>query len=189
MFHAKFHISRCILWSPILKMAKTGPFYCQNMVKLVLTWIIIIVPRDVPYQISHCRVYPVVPFLKNGQNMALLLPKHGLYMVLQFRSSWILIIVPRDVPCQILHCYVYPVAPFTRNGQNMALLWPKHGPHMVLQIGSSWIIIDVPRDGPCQISKFWVYPMVPFSKNCQNMALYGHNMVLMWSLKLALPES
>merc|ERR1712082_446875 len=35
MFHAKFHIARCILWSPFLKMAKTWPFYGQNM---VLTW-------------------------------------------------------------------------------------------------------------------------------------------------------
>ena len=63
------------------------------------------------------------PLSKNGHNVALSWPKHGRYIVLQFRSSWILIIVPRDVPCQFSLCCLDPVAPFPRNGQNMALLW------------------------------------------------------------------
>ena len=60
--------------------------------------------------------------------MAILLPKHGPYMVLQISSSLILIIVPRDVPCQISHCWVHPVAPFPKNGLNMDL----YGKNMVL---------------------------------------------------------
>ena len=47
------------------------------VLKIGSTWILINMPRDVPCQISHCWVYPVVPFLRNGQNMALLWPKHG----------------------------------------------------------------------------------------------------------------
>ena len=78
-------------------------------------------PTDVPRQISHFWVYPVVPFFKNGQNIALLWPKHGPYIVPQIGFSLILVTVPRDVPYQILHCWVYPVAPFPRNGQNIAL--------------------------------------------------------------------
>ena len=110
---------------------------------------LIIVPREVTRQISHCWVFPVAPLPKNGQNMALLWqnmvhtwsspswPKHGLHLVLKIGSTWILINMPRDVPCQISHCQVYPVVPFLKNGQNMALLLPKHGPHMVVQIGSN----------------------------------------------------
>ena len=60
---------------------------------------------------------------------------------------------------------------------------------MVPQIGSSSILIIGPRDILCQISYFWVYPVSPFLKNGKNMALYGQNMVLIWSLKLVLPES
>ena len=136
MFHAIYHIAGSILWPPLLEMAKTWPFYGQYMVHtwsgplwpkhgphLVLeigsSWILINVPGDVPCQISHCWVYPVVPFLKNGQNMALLWQKHGPHMVFQIGSSWILINVPRDVLSQISHCWVYPVAPFPGNVKNM----------------------------------------------------------------------
>ena len=73
----------------------------------------------------HAKFYfadsPVAPFPRNGQNMALLWPKHGAHMVLQVGSSWILVIVPGDVPCQSSHCWVDPVAPFPKTGQNMAL--------------------------------------------------------------------
>ena len=157
MFHAKFHIAWCILQTLFIEMAKTWPFYGQNM---VLTWSFKLVP---PESQSMCpgmlhtkfhksRCITLSPFPRNGQNIALLLPNYGSDIVLQISSSWILINVPGDVQCQISHCWVYPVAPFPRNCQNMALLWPKYGPHMVFQIGSSWIIINVPRDGPCQIN-------------------------------------
>ena len=99
-------------------------------------------------------VYSLAPFPRYGQNMALLLSKHGHHMDLQIGSSRILVIVPRDDPCQISHCLVYPVVPFFRNVQKIALLWPKHGPHMVLQIDSSLIIFNMSKDGPCQISQF-----------------------------------
>ena len=39
-------------------------------------------PRDVRCQISHCLVYPVASFPRNGQNMVLLWPKHGPHMSL-----------------------------------------------------------------------------------------------------------
>ena len=127
-------------------------------------------------------------FLRNGQNLALLWPKHIPNMVPQIGSSLILIDVPRDVPCQISLCWVYAVAPFPRNGKNMALLLPKYGPHMVHQIDSSWILINVPGDVPSQISQCWVYPVAPFPRNGQNMAFNGQNMVLTWSLELVLPK-
>ena len=106
------------------------PNLCPHMVlKIGSSWILINVPGDVPCQISHCWVYPVAPFLRNGQNMALLWPKHGPHIVLQISLSWILFIVPRDVTCQISHCWVYPLAPFPRNGQSIAL----YGQNMVLK--------------------------------------------------------
>ena len=98
---------------------KHGP---QMAFKMGSSWILIIVPRDVPCQFSHCWVYPVAPFPTNGQNMALLWPKHGPHMALQIGSSWILSNVPGDFPCKISGCLVYPLAPFPRNCQNMALL-------------------------------------------------------------------
>ena len=129
-------ISHCWVYpvAPFLKMVKTCPFYGQNMVlEFGSSWILIIVARDVPCQISHCWVYPVAPIPRNGQNIALLCPIHGLYMVRPFMAktcSWIFIIVPRNVPCKISHCWVYPVVPFLKNsqnftfyGQNMVLTW------------------------------------------------------------------
>ena len=131
----------------------------------------------------------MAPFLINGQNMALSWPKHGYHMILQLGLSWILINVPRDIPCKISYCWVYPVAPFPRNDQHITLLWTSHGLHMVLKIDSSWILIIVPRDVPCQISHCWVYTVAPYPRNGQNMAFYSQNMVLTWSIELALPES
>ena len=126
-------------------------------------------------------VYLLAPFPRNGQNMAILWPKHDPHMILQMGSFLILILVPKDVPCQISHCWVYPVAPFPRNSQNVALLWQKHGLHKVLQVGCSWILVIVTRDVSCKSSHCWVYPVAPFPKNGQNMALCGQNMVLIWS--------
>ena len=125
-------------------------------------------------------------FPRNGQNMALLWPKHGPHMVLQVGSSWILVIVPRDVKCHSSHCWVYPVAPFPRISQNKVLLCSKHCPHLVLKIGPSLISIIVPRGVPCQNSHCWVYPVAPFPRNGQNIAIYGQSIVLTWPLKLVL---
>ena len=85
--------------------------------------ILIIVPRDVPCKISHCLVYPVAPFPRNGQNMALLWPKNGPHLVLQIGSSWIIINLPREAPCQISQFWVYPIVPSSWK-------WPKYGPFM-----------------------------------------------------------
>ena len=60
----------------------------------------IIVTMDAPYQTSHCWVYPVAPSPRNGQNMAILWPKHDPQMVLKIKSCLILIPVPRDVPAE-----------------------------------------------------------------------------------------
>ena len=107
---------------PFPEMAKIWPFMSKSWSSHgpsnLFSGILINMPRDVPYPISYCWVYPVAPFSRKGKNMALLWPKDGPYMVLQICSSLILIYVPRDDSCQISHCWVYPVAPFSRNGQN-----------------------------------------------------------------------
>ena len=119
-----------LLWQNMVH-TWSSPSWPKHGLHLVLkigsTWILINMPGDVPCHISHCRVYPVVPFLKNGQNMALLLPKHGPHIVLQIGSSWILIIVPRDVPCQISHCWVSPF---------MAKTWSSHS-------SSNWFFLNL----------------------------------------------
>ena len=122
-----------LLWQNMVH-TWSSPSWPKHGLHLVLkigsTWILINMPRDVPCQISHCRVYPVVPCLKNSQNMALLLPKHGPHRVFQIGSFWISITMPRVVSCQISHCWVYPVAPLPKNyqkkhfyGLNMVLTW------------------------------------------------------------------
>ena len=65
-------------------MAKHGPHMVHEIGS---SQIMIIVPRDVPCQSSHCWVYPVVPFFRNGKNIALLWPKHGPHLVLKIGSS------------------------------------------------------------------------------------------------------
>ena len=92
------------------------------VLQICSSWILINVIRDVPCQISHFWVYPVSPFPRNGQNMALLWPKHGPHMVLLIGSSWILINVPRDISYQKSNFWVYPVAPIPRNGNLAHLL-------------------------------------------------------------------
>merc|ERR1711954_235172 len=58
-----------------LEWPKYGPSWPKHGPHMVLkigpSLILINVPRDVPCQISHCWVYPVAPFPRNGQNMAL----------------------------------------------------------------------------------------------------------------------
>ena len=132
----------------------------------------------------NSRCIPLSPFPRNGQNMALLWPKHGPHVVLKIGSIWILIVMPRDIPCQISYCWVYiSCSPLSSKLQKYGPFWPKQGSHMVLQIGSSLILINVPRDAPCQISHCWVCPVDPFPRNCQNMALlwpkHGPHMVLL----------
>ena len=167
-------------------MAKTWPFYSQNMV--LTSWFFL--------NLSHCVQGCSMPnftllsvscisLSKQWPRYGLLWPKLGPKMLLQTGSSWILINVPRDVPCQISHCWVYPVAPFSRNGQNMDLC----GQNMVLKIGSFWILITMPRVVPCQISHHWVYPLAHFPRNYQKWPFYGQNLVFTWSFKLDLTES
>ena len=126
------NVNHCSKYGPLLP--KHGP---HMVLKIVSSWILIIVARDVPCQISHCWVCTVALYPRNDQNMALLWQKYGPCMVLQIGSSWILMIVPRDVQCKISHCWVYPLAPFSRNGQNMAL----YGQNIVLRFGSSQILM------------------------------------------------
>ena len=101
MFQAKFQIAGNILEPPFLDVAKVALLWQKDGPHIVLkfgsSWILIKVPRNVQCKISHCWVYPLSPFPRNGQDMAL----YGQEMVLQIDSSWILINVPRDAPCQI----------------------------------------------------------------------------------------
>ena len=87
-------------FSPLfLEMSKIWVFYGPNMVLIwSLKWILpkYYVPKDALCQISLCLVNPVVPYPRNGQNVALLWLKHGPH-ILQIGSSWILSNVPRDV--------------------------------------------------------------------------------------------
>ena len=58
----------------LLSLNDCGP---HMVLRIGSLWIFINVPRDVPFQISHCWVYPVAPTPRNGKNMAILWPKHG----------------------------------------------------------------------------------------------------------------
>ena len=51
-----------------LLMPKHGP---QMVLQVGSSGILVIVPRDVPCQSSHSWIFPVAPFPKNGQNMAI----------------------------------------------------------------------------------------------------------------------
>ena len=131
---------------------KHGP---HMFLQISYSWILITVPRDVQYQILHCCVYPMAPFLINGQNMALSCPKHGYHMILQLGLSWILINVPRDIPCQISYCWVYPVAPFLE----MAKIWPFYGQKMVLTWSAhdptNWFVLNFNQCAQdCSITNF-----------------------------------
>ena len=67
MFHTKFDIAGFILLPPFLEMAKHDPFMAKTshmVLQIGSSWILIIVPRDVPSQILHCWVYSVDPFPK-----------------------------------------------------------------------------------------------------------------------------
>ena len=152
---------------------------------MVLTWFFT-VPGHVPCKSSYCWVYHVAPYPRNGQNIALLWPKHGPHMVLQMASSWILINVPMDVPCQISHWWVYPEAPFLKNGNNVALLWPKHGP-------SNWFFLKLNQCAHgFSMPNFTILDVSHsplFLEMAKTWPFYGQNMVVTWSIKLILPES
>ena len=115
-----------LLWQNMVH-TWSSPSWPKHGLHLVLkigsTWILINMPRDVPCQISHCQVYPVVLFLKNGKNMALLLPKLGPNMFLQIASSWILI-----KGCSMPN--------FTLMGVFMAKTWSSYGP-------SNWFYLNL----------------------------------------------
>ena len=66
----------------------------------------------------------------------------------------------------------------------MAQTWAPHGP-------PNWFFLnfDACVQG-CSMPNFTLLGLScsPFPRNGQNMALNGQNMVLIWSLKLVLPE-
>ena len=82
---------------------------------------------------NSLSVYPVAPFPRNVQIMALL-EVPGSYIDRYFQFS--------DSISNSLR--VYLMAPFPRNIQIMAVLWSKHSPHMVLLIASPWVLIKPP---------------------------------------------
>ena len=146
-------------------MAKIWPSWQQHgplmAHQISSSWILINVPRDVPFKISYCWVYLVAPFPRNGQKwpfMAKTMSSHGPSNC----SSWIIINVPREATCQISQYRVYPMVPFSKN-------WPKYGPFLA----KTWS-----SHGPSN----WFFLIY------NHLFFYGQNMVLTWSFKLVLPE-
>ena len=138
---------------------------------------------------QNSRCIPSSPFPRNGQNMALLWPKNGPHMVLKISSSWIIINVPREAPCKISQFRVNSIVLFSKK-------WPKYGPFVAktssLHGPSNWLFLNFnywTKGYSMPNFIFLGLPISPFLKNGKNMALYGQNMVLIWSLKLVLPES
>merc|ERR1711954_440093 len=89
---------------PIVLFSKKWPFYGQNRVltwsfKLIFPELYSMFPGMVHAKIHNYGCIPWSTFPRNGQNMALLWPKHGPHMVLQISSFSIIIIVSRDAPC------------------------------------------------------------------------------------------
>ena len=137
---------------------------------------------------------PECPFPRYGQNMALLLPKHGPHMVLPSGSSWILINVPRDVPCQISeskHQY----------WQIFSIVWLSHSvTHSVSD--RKKMQCSVPGQRPkaglktaglggigwrrYRFTLLGVSGSPLFLKKAKIRPFYGHNIVLTLSLKLVL---
>ena len=160
------------------------------VLKIGSSWILINVPSDVPCQISHCWVYPVTPFPRNGQNITLLWPKHSPHMVLYFVFSWIIINVPRDAPCQSSQFWVYPIVPLSykwpRYGPFMAKTWSSHGP-------SNWFFLNHNQCAQgCSMSNFTIlgvshHPL--FLEMAKIWPFYGQKLFLAWSFKMVLPES
>ena len=145
--------------------------------KYFFFWFLMIVPWDVPCQISHCWVHPFVNYPWNGQNMAPLWSKHGPQIVLKIGVPEYLSMCLGmfHAKFQIAGCILLPLF------LEMAKIWPfmaKHGPHIVLHISSSWIFINLQWDALCQVSHSLLDPVASFQRNGQNMALYGQNIVL-----------
>ena len=131
--------------APFLEMAKICPFMAKTwsshdpsiwilLVTLIdSSLILIIVPRDLSCQISHCVVYPLALFPRNGKNMALLWPKHG-------PSNWFFL--------NKNQCAQECSKPnFTNLGVSksslfieMAKIWPFYGQNMVLTWSSKLVL-------------------------------------------------
>ena len=68
-----------ILWLTLLDMDEYMALLWQQhgpntVLQIESSRILMVVPGAVPYQISHCWMYPLTPFPRNGQNMALYSP-------------------------------------------------------------------------------------------------------------------
>ena len=81
---------------------------------------------------SGCFTFP-----RNGQNIALLLPKHGPHMVIQIGSNLTLNHCAQRCSIPNFTLLGLSCSPLSWKWLNMALLWPKNGAHMVLHIGYS----------------------------------------------------
>ena len=125
-----------------------------------------------PAKFHNSRGILLSPFLRNGQNIALLWPKHGPNMVLQIGLSLILSDVPRDAWCQIWHCRVYTVAPFY--GLFIAQLWSSQCPSNLF----FWNLNQWAKE--CSIPKFTLLGVScsHFFRRCHE---YGPFMAQLWS--------
>ena len=153
---------------------KYGP---QLALQISFCWILINVPRHVPCQISYCWVYPVVPFPRNGQDMAFLYVanKFSLY----WPSNWCLLNLNQYAQgCFLPNFTLLGISssPLSSRWQKYGPLLPNNGSHMVLQMCSSWIQLMCPGN-PMQN-----FTVLDVFCNNQNMALlwpkHGPHMIL-----------
>ena len=109
--------------------AHLWPIHGPHMVlKICSSWMLVIVPRDVPCHISHWWVYSLASFPRNGQNIAL----YGQNMVLKW-SLKLVLSEPESLCPGLFHarfhiagCIIKP--PFLE----MDKTWPFYGQNMVL---------------------------------------------------------
>ena len=114
---------------------KHGP---KMVLQIWSSWFLINEPSVALYQISHCWIYPVTPFPRNGQNLDLYGPK----MVLK----WSLILVLADFQsiCPGILYVKFEICgskPHFLEMAKICLSRTKHVPHMALNICSSRILI------------------------------------------------
>ena len=130
--------------------------------------------RDVPCQISHCWVYPVAPFPRNGK----IWPFYWQNMV--FTCSLILVLPESQSMCPGMLHAKFHIAGFILKLPfiEMAL----YGKTLFSHGLSNWFFLNFNQCAQgCYMPNFtllWVYPVDPFPKNNQNMAF----MAKTWSL-------
>ena len=132
MLHAKFYNSGFIPLFPFPRngqnMALLQPKVVPHMVLWIgSSWIIIVVPRDAPCQISQFWVYPIVHFSykwpKYGHFMAKTLSSHG-------PPNWFFLNHNQCSQGWSMSNFTILSASHSPLFLEMAKIWPKYGPFM-----------------------------------------------------------